>query len=242
MAIRFDASTDKLTRTTNLPAITTFTIMGWFKISVNLANYGCFIRFGQTAVNAEYACMVNGSGLTLDLFNSGAEVTGSALTVGAWAHLAITVAGTGAGQFLCYLNGVLNITASGDNLPVAQEINLGNNTGGEYINGCVANVQVYGAVLTASEILGEMRCYLPRRTANLLVWSPLMATTDAANYAVAAAAAWTSGGTLATEPGPPIPWSLRPVFVEFRQPVSAGLTVPARPFVIPRQAVANALL
>jgi hypothetical protein len=240
MSIRLDASTDKLSRTTNLPSITAFTMMGWFKISVNRVNYGSFLGYGSTTVAGnEYAYMVGGDGLTTNLWNSAVETTGSALTVGTWAHLAMTVAGTGAGQFLGYINGVLNITAPGHTTPTAQTLSLGNNLSSEFLNGCVANIQVYGAVLTGAEILRELRSYLPQRTANLLVWSPLMATTDATNYAVAGAAAWTSAGTLATEPGPPIPWGVR-----FGQQGFGGaaLVFPPRPFVIPRQAIANALL
>jgi hypothetical protein len=59
--------------------------------------------------------------------------------------------------------------------------------------------------LTASEIQQELRAYVPVRTLNLNSWYPLLTQTDVAHYGPA----WTVGGALTTEDGPPIPWSLQ---------------------------------
>jgi hypothetical protein len=49
MAVRFDASGDYLRRTTNLPPIAGFTVMGWFKITTDRNNYSTFIGYGESS-------------------------------------------------------------------------------------------------------------------------------------------------------------------------------------------------
>src|SRR4029453_3840258 len=83
---------------------------------------------------------------------------------------------------------------------------FGSDVAGEWLNGCAAALKVYNVVLTADELKKEMRCYTPVRTDNLNGWYPMLLHTDLGQYGPA----WTAGGTLATENGPPIAWSLRP--------------------------------
>jgi hypothetical protein len=217
-------------------------MMGWFKISVDKNTYAAFLMFGNSVTDGpQYILVTSNDGVTLIIYNGSVTAAGSTLTVGTWTHLAMTVAGTGAGQCLGYVNGVLNITTAGNSAIPAQMIAVCTDIPNEFNNGCAANIQVYDAVLTATEIQREMQAYLPHRTANLVVWSPLMTVTDVTNYVVAGSAAWTVAGTLVTEPGPPIPWSLGPR-IEVLQVAPVAPTLPQRSFAIPSQAVANALL
>jgi hypothetical protein len=120
--------------------------------------------------------------------------------------MAMTCSGTGAGALLIYGEGVLNQTLTADAVVTAASIYVGNDQGSDACNCRVAGIKVYSAVLTADEIKAEMRVYMPVRTANLLSWHPMLLHTDVSQYG----ATWTVGGTLATEQGPPIAWSLRP--------------------------------
>jgi hypothetical protein len=208
VAIRFDATADRLTRTTTLPSITAFTMMCWLYVSVTRGGYATIQAYGSTTFgSAVYQVAFPGGSTTLEVYNGSSAVNGSTVAITTWTHIAMTVAGTGAGQFLCYKNGVLDATHAGNSSVPSQTLWYASN-GGEWLNGRLAAVKVWGAVLTANEILMEMKSYLPIRLANLNTWSPLLIATDVTDYS-GASAAWTIGGTLATEDGPPIPWSLR---------------------------------
>lgn len=207
MAVRFDASGDDLRRTANLPTITAFTIMGWFQIVVDRNAFSCFMAFGSNAGGgAYYALQTPADGTTLALWNNSSSVSGTGLSTGTWYHLAFTCAGTGAGQLLAYLNGVLDITHSGNAGPSAGRIEIGNDLDSEFLNGRAAAIKIYSAVLTAAEIAQEMRQILPLRTANLNGYYPLFSTDDDEIDFSGAGNNWTVTGTLATEDGPPIPW------------------------------------
>lgn len=223
MAVRFDNILDDMTRTTNLPSISSFTMMGWFRIAVDLDAISTFMAFGVTTGNDYYRIDTDSDGTTLRIHNSASALTGSALTVGDWNHLAITVSGTGSGQFLAYLNAVLNITHDGDSGPIAEVLHIGNSSALASSDGNAAAVKIYDAVLTAAEIAQEMRQYLPVRTANINAFYPLLTTADDQVDYSGNARTLTVAGTLATEDGPPIPWKTgRSRFMTFTAAAAAG--------------------
>ena len=240
MAIRYDANTDKLTRTTTLPSITSFTIMAWvYRSGTGGGDHEAVFSFGNATSN--YAAYVR-SGPSLAVFSVTdwvTDFTGSAIVDATWYHLAMTVAGTGAGQLLGYMNGVLNCTGNGASITGSTLQCCSGPAGGtqEWYNGRMAALKVYGAVLTADELKAEMRSYLPVRTANLNTWSPLLASGDVGNYANTGA--WTVGGTLATEDGPPIAWSVAPQRIRPRAAVAA-LVSPQHTLYVVNQAVPRA--
>lgn len=231
MSIRFDAAGDQLSRTTTLPAITAFSIMAWVQVSVDRNAYSCFFHVGPVGFTYYYVG-TSSDGVTIDLYAGGSDVLGSALPVGGWDHLALTVSGT---TPIVYRNGVqVATTAAG--AVTAGNIVFGNDSDGDWLNGRIAAIKIYGAVLTATEIQQEMRCYVPVRTANLNTWSPLLASTDVGNYA--GTGAWTVGGTLTTEDGPPIAWSLRPGAMARRMSAPAA---PALPWLWPSRTMTPAV-
>lgn len=212
MAVRFDASADALYRTASLPTITSFTIMGWFNVITNRSAYSTFMEYGLFDGGTWYNLSTNATGgttVTLALTNGSSETLGGTLTVGTWAHLAMTVSGTGAGQNLVYRNGVLNITGAGSSSPTAVRLYIGSNSIGEWLNGRAAAVKIWSAALTANEILNEMVQYMPVRTTNLNGFYPFFTSTDLKDYG-GGATTWTVGGTLTSEDGPPIPWVVMP--------------------------------
>lgn len=218
MAARFDASGDSLTDTANLPTVTAFTWMAWAKISVDRNNYSQFFTYDANNSDEVQAYIIGtaSDGTTLDTFNGLVEATGSALTVGTWYHLAATVSGTSGANFLVYLNGTLDISANARSVSPTK-IWLGNDAASEFLNGSLAAVKIWDAVLTAQEILQEKQQYLPCRTANLNRFYPLINsqfTTDHFNKRTL-----TQAGILALEAGPPIPWRMN------RRSITQGRTV-----------------
>lgn len=212
MALRFDASADMLSRTTTLPTITSFTLMGWFYLTTDRNASTAFFSLGSNPDNGgnlTYILNTLSDGTTFNWWNGAADTSGSALAVATWTHLACTVAGTGAGQALAYKNGVLDITTSGNASAAAGIIFMGNDNFAEFLNGRAAALKVYSAVLTAAEIKAEMAYFVPVRTANLNTWLPCVDLT-AANNAINLSGPggnMTIGGTLAVEDGPPLTWA-----------------------------------
>lgn len=209
MSVRFDGSTDALSRTTNLPSITSFTMMGWFYFSADRNTIVNTLAFGQSSGGGYYQLYWDqtGSGSVLGTWNGAASSSGTtSLSLSTWYHLAMTVSGTAAGNFLVYLNGALEITAAGRDIPTAGKLWVGNDNDSEWLNGRVAAVKIYDAVLTAAEIAQEMRQIQPVRFANLNSWYPLWSTADDEIDYSGQGRTLTVGGTLAMEDGPPIPW------------------------------------
>jgi Concanavalin A-like lectin/glucanases superfamily len=241
MAIRFDGSTGKLSRTTNLPAMTTFTVMGWLSPAAFPAagGLGGLYSHGSAAGGSFYAIGVgNSSGNKLAIYTGTALVYGATiLTTNTWVHAAMTVSGTGANQQIAYLNGVQQITGTAASGFTAVALIVGTTAGGDPLNGRGAALKVYGAVLTADEIRTEMATYLPTRLANLLSWHPMLLHTDTAQYGTT----WTAAGTLTTEPGPPIAWGRVTPSTPLPVVVAAATVLPRLP-TVQLQAVASGLL
>lgn len=209
MAVRLDADADGFSRTTGLPGITSFTMMGWFQPIVDENDETPLLFYGDSSpYPAHFYSMGMGSdGVTLSLWNGTADAGSVVLTMGTWYHIAFTVAGTGANQALGYVNGVLEMTNNGSASVTNERIAIGdNNETSEFLNGNVAAVKIWAAVLSAAEIANEMRQYLPVRTANLNTFSPMLTTADDEIDYSGNGNTWTVGGTLATVDGPPIPW------------------------------------
>jgi hypothetical protein len=225
MSVRFDGSADALTRTTNLPPIATWTIMGWFKISVDRNAFSCFYNFGHATNSlAVYTIETLADGTTLSFYDGDTTTNGSALTVGTWYHIATAVAGTGAGQALTYLNGVLDITAAGDVDPTADKLWVGNDIDVEFLNGCAAAIKIWNVALTGAEVAAEMWQYTPVRITNLNAWHPMLAANVAGliDDQSTNQRTWTQGGSLASESGPPIPWRRYKRKASFKSAAAAG--------------------
>jgi hypothetical protein len=211
MAVRKDVSGDTLRRTTNLTG-NTYTVMGWFKISVDTNDYSCFLSVeADNGLDGHWYVGTNGTGTTLISYNPSADgPNGSSLTVGTWYHVALVRQGTGASDLIVYLNGVQDTTHGGGSNDATAGVGIGCRVTDAFdsLNGCAAAVKEYNAVLTAAEIVQEMRQYLPKRLANLNAWYPLLSTADDEVDYSGQGRTLTVAGTWATEDGPPIPWSM----------------------------------
>src|SRR3989304_2990486 len=122
MSLRFNGDGAHLSRTTNLPSITSWTMMGWFKISVDTNTNSLFWQFGHATNDEDYEVVTDIDGTTLRAYNGITSTNGSLLTVGTWYHLASTVSGIGPDEYLVYLNGVLDITMAGSAANTAEKL------------------------------------------------------------------------------------------------------------------------
>jgi Concanavalin A-like lectin/glucanases superfamily len=238
MAIRCDTSADNLSRTTALPSPTSWTGMAWvYLVTNNGTAFQGALSLGSSAAFYAVAYGVSGT-LKQAAFNNSAVTFGATTVATAtWIHFALTVAGTGANQMLIYRDGVVEQTLTAITGVPTTSLFVGSTQGGDPMNGRVAAIKVWNAVLTADEIRTEMRQYQPQRTLNLLSWHPMLLHTDLAQYG----ATWTAGGTLTTEDGPPIPWSRVTPSSQRPFAVAAATVFPMRP-VVQLQAVASGLL
>ena len=205
MAVRLDAAADTLTRTVNLPTVTAFTMMGWFRIVVDRNDYSGFLHRGDTFGHA-LIVITGADGLRLEYYDSDAVggLVGTTLVLGTWYHIAFTRSGD---TRTVYLNGVVDMQdTTGTPTVTDTQMTFGNSFDSEFLNGRAAAIKVYDAVLTATEILAESRQYAPVRWANLNGWYPLLDTATDQDDFSGNGNALTVGGTLATEEGPPIPW------------------------------------
>lgn len=205
-AVRVDATGDRLNRTTSLPTYNACTIMAWFKLSADRNKFSTFMQLDSAVTKMIVGTTADGT--TLSIFNGVGTVTGSALTVGTWYHIAMVCDGIGGADFLCYLNGVENMTGGGVTGTSTDLIFCQSDDGAadEWIDGCIAAAKVYDAILTPAEIANEMRSYRPLRTAGLNAWYPCVSiAADEIDFS-GGGRNLTIGGTLATEQGPPIAW------------------------------------
>ena len=207
-AVRFDDVADELRRTTSLPPVTGFTMMGWFKVAGDGHAYTTFLGLGDaTSSNAYVLMMCCGNGWRqFMVWTGGSSAFGANLALNTWYHLALTVAGSGQGQVKAYLNGALALTLNGNPAITSARFSIGNDAHSEWLDGSAAAVKVYDAVLTPAEIAAEMPQAAPVRTANLNSWYPLQSAATAATDASVNGRSLTVAGALTNDAaGPPIP-------------------------------------
>jgi len=216
MAIDLDAG-DNYSRTTGLPSITAFSMLGWARFAVAAAGYKSLFAFGGTGTSDWWYLRSEWNTTTINLKNSVGETTGSANPgASTWFHVALTVNGTGANAASVYVDGVQDFQMNGDTGVATGKIWVGADPWGSEAETMFAHVKIYNAVLTAAEIVQEMRSARPHRTANLNAWHPLWSTNDDQVDFSGNGNTWTVAGTPTTVDGPPVAWG----------PVSRRLRVP----------------
>lgn len=212
MAIRFEPSGEYLEVTTNLPSVDTFSISFWFKLSVDINTFATPWSLCESSANRYVIIQTASNGTSLGLYVSTTfgpfSVTIASCTIGTWYYLAMTASSYTFNNYFAAADvaTLANTTAGPNGGTIAPgNMRIGNNSRfNETMNGCVAAFKCWsGAVLTADEIANERWTYMPQRTANLHMWTPLLSHADLADYG-GGGRNWTSAGTLATEDGPPI--------------------------------------
>lgn len=215
MGTRFDASTDKLTRSSvSFPNSGTYTILGWCYLTTDQNTYSGIFSIEDAAhstATATLDTLVNGT--TMIAFDSTGsnEATGpngAAMSTATWYRAAVTV---GSGTTTVYsgtTTGALTATgAARTQSSTPDRIAIGGTLFGDFWNGRIVGVKVYNATLTAAEVEQELAQYRPVRTADLIAWYPLIS--DIKDYS-GNGLDLTAGGTgTAVEDGPSLPWERR---------------------------------
>lgn len=185
-------------------------MMGWAYISVDRDLESCIFYYGHLTDTTFYYIGTTTNGLTLQLYNGSSAVSGSSIGLNTWKHIAMTVSGTGTGNFLGYIDGVLNATHDGNSSVLSQQIQMADSTQGDAFNGRLAAIKVYSAVLTEKEIQQEMQQFFPVRTLNLNTWLPCVDPLNTNNALDMSGNGFNMSidGPLSVEDGPPIPWRI----------------------------------
>jgi hypothetical protein len=199
-------------------------MMGWFYMR-EFYEYHAFLNFGDTTGTRSIVVGTSGGGQTykIDTGDEIAQVLGSTLNFDTWYHATVTCAGTGANQIIGYLNGVSDVVGTGHASVTAETFSIGYDPiYAGVIDGRAAAVKFWGAVLTANEILNEMRYFAPVRWANISGWYPMVNVVVADNLIdMSGTANLTAGGTLTVEDGPPILWAPQTSKWSFRATAAA---------------------
>lgn len=212
-AVRFDADGEDYSWSGGTAINPPCTIMCWGMVSSDRNAFSTFIELNSGSNTNQIMLDTDSDGTTLNGFSmpSSRVAIGTGMTVGAWYKMAIVVSGgTGtlyhapAGSALssaAFSGAITSTGLTGGRIGEAV-------SGGEWLNGRVANAKFYSAALTVAELENEFAQYEPVRVADLVraYVHPLYAL--GADYS-------SNGNTLsggsgaAAQSGPPIPIGAR---------------------------------
>lgn len=206
MAVRFDTSGEKYTRSLTIPSA--WTVCFWFLMSVDRGgNQGPF-ALGGTAADGATVFLDGGTTLKcFDLGSNGGGFGSLSVTVGTWYRTALTVSGTNCSWYYGIAGSALTVSsvANIQNASGTQTMHIGDPSfSGDWWNGRVAAVKFWDAQLSQADLEAELGQYVPRRTSNLLQWHPLLSAGTVDYSGIGNALSGGSGAT--TEDGPPVPW------------------------------------
>lgn len=208
-----------LSRTTNLPPITGFTMMAWVKYNTFVTTGGGtgVMSYGAGPGGNYYVIFTPLNAGTLTLYNGSATVTGQTLVAGLWYHIALTVSGTTGTNTFAYVNGVLDISIASRSVS-GVSMWYGTDADGDSSDSCLGALKVYDRVLSASEIAVEMTQASPVNRAGLNTANPVPSGWERLTSGLVTpqsaltrwvdvsgnAREWTETGTIDTDLGPPI--------------------------------------
>lgn len=158
--------------TVSLASTTAFTFCGWVYLTTGGVNGDVIYADPVAGAFTQYAWVGWDSGnwvfLQNNAGNSGVYNYSTALTTGAWTHLAMVFDGT---NTLSYINGAL-VNSAASNVGARGAFNLiaiGVNSADATLQDC----KVFASALDAAAVAREMRVSRPARTA--FIWWPLFA-------------------------------------------------------------------
>jgi hypothetical protein len=169
MSVRFDADGEHYTSA--VPAVSNYTVTFWGKLAVDRNAFSTFWGSDDGTTGTYHIFQTDGTGTDVDHVGTAAGVAGPVMTVDTWYRFGITCNGTsvtvyhasGPGGSLTSASGTLNATTGFTTFRVGASV-----FSGEWLNGNVANLKHYSAVLTESEIETELASWTAVRTANLV--------------------------------------------------------------------------
>jgi hypothetical protein len=234
MAVRFDASGDRVTWTGTAPTPSSgITITCWVYVSVNRSDFSTMIRLhGSGGATTVINVAMDSGGLLPCLFTAGGTSNGpQSTTVGTWARIATTVTGTASNVYVAL--GAAGATQSqvgtvGSNAAVSPV--SGYTLGGrspvdpdEWLNGRLAHVRLWSTVLTQSEIEAEWASASPMRTSLLFADYPLSDAGDLLDHSGNSRHLTAGSTSVTTEDGPPISTAVTGTVAAALPPLTAGM-------------------
>ena len=206
MAVRIDASGDKLYRTANLPARDNFTIAGWgYRNSAQNGSYRYFAGLEDATSNSNGWLLIGWAADNAFQIASDASTVNSASSPAAstWFYWFIQRSGTSMTIGYKTTGGSwVTTNASGTLSWTPAVLHLGNDSYDEWTDISLERVRVWDAALTTTELDSEMASAAPVRTTNLRANWPLTVHTDLTDT-TANGYNLSSAGTLTTyTPGP----------------------------------------
>jgi len=171
-----NASSDVIARTANLPSFTAFTIGGWFKRTTDrdsYENYIGFIRTGSFLMSVQNRPSGDGNWIGInDDQGGGANYGSGEPAITTWFYIALTNNGTNAKLYwyntsFALVGSVLSI-GSNSFTGTTSEVNvLRESLYSTWANARCAQVRVWDAVLSQSEIAAECASSTIVRTSNI---------------------------------------------------------------------------
>jgi len=217
MAIRFDATTDRLLRSNpDVGASELYSWMGWFNLAVDTNFYASLysLNTDDQATNFNLdVTLLDDDGVSLHSYvgdgsDSGFSALGTALTLNTWNFIAGVR--DAMNSYKVILNGVLDTTntydCTGRSASFTREEVAENYSSNQFnFNGRVYNFMSYRRVFTLEQIRAQMRSFYPIFSPPYLrLWTPMRDRGFRARHRdVVKGNYWTVGGTLADEPNPP---------------------------------------
>jgi len=211
MAVRFNGSSESLSRTTNLIDYTSaYTMMCWAYISTDTNTQTTILSTSDGSLNSFdlVGHDTDGTSVRLTSRTGGggpSNTSGTSVTAGTWQHY--TLRRNSATSVEVLLNGISEtsntINAGTRPSPTIQFIGRQVAVTTVPLNGRVSANKEWSVALTDEEILSEMNSTRPVRLANLVQFSPHIAGKRSEAYV---GVDWTENGTLSDEEPPPISW------------------------------------
>jgi hypothetical protein len=209
VAVRSSTNDEILTRASTLNA--PLTVCGYNYLTTDRNAWSTIFNY---VADDGIFCIDDGTQLGFWGPSGAATFTGAVATVGTWFFWAMSwTTGTSANAYFGNVGATSLVTqaVTSSNVDSASWRFL-DDPYDEWWDGRVANIRVYSAALTATELLHEAQLLRPVRGSNLWAWWPLYSHTDLVDYS-GNGRDLSSSGTLTTEDGPNVTYGASPLWV-----------------------------
>jgi hypothetical protein len=182
MAGRSDAATDRVSLA-SAPSLAAFTVMGWVKVVNSVSPFFHeIVRFSDAGASSNLILgMTGAAGLTPRTYSSGSTsgvVAGTAYTLGQWVFVCSSHNGSAAALYHGATPGSLTKVTGTVTVGTPNQLTLFSRSasdGSEWLDGSLAYVRMYTAVLSDAEIAAESQSATAVRTSGLWAHYPLAA-------------------------------------------------------------------
>lgn len=231
-SVRFDASADRLLRTSDLPNYNSgYTWMAWVQLVTDLDAASTIFAMNDDSTNNADFLHTNGDGTTCRLAayigGTGTESGATNLTVGQWYHLCLLRADNN--TLILYVNGVLShqVTKDVAARTAATRMEIGARTSADTARADirVTAIKFWTVTLSAAQIQAEVNV-IPYKRADRLYgfWPCFPGSEERLRDYSGNRRDWTESGVLTSETPSRVVWSIPSTFVPFA--VTATTTLP----------------